>query len=164
LIEDVLTSMKELLTFHLAEELERQDGKFGDGIILDKVPETSILVGEDSLPSSGLPVVILRGETTDFEQNVTTKKDASHNILIGVGVTDTDEARSKKRLWRTMRAVENVFEIHATNYESIVNYTSEGMDYNIPILGIEDDQSTEKGGQINAVVLEQLTAYNAAQL
>ena len=161
MIEDVLTSIKTLLTAHLDDELGRQDGKYGDSIKLESV--TNIMIGNDYKPELGLPIVTLEGFSGETEQYLTTKKDVRHTINIGVAVTDTDRDIGKRRLYRTMRAIENVLEIHAPSYNSIIEYLTDGLDYEVPVMDL-DENSTEKGGQITATVLERLDAYVATQL
>lgn len=162
MVENVLNEMKRLLDHHLPAELARQDGQFGDGITLDQV--NTILVGGATPNSYGLPAVVLSPREMQATQWATGKKDVEYEIDIAVAVTDTDEDVSQKRLWRTMRAIENVFEIFGPGSGPIINYVTTGANFEASLFDMDENKSTEKGGILSARVMERLGAYVSTQI
>lgn len=162
MVEQVLNKMKEILEAHLLVELGKQDGHAGDGITCD--PIASYIIGDETPPNTGLPAIVLRAEGMSVEHWATGKKDVNYNISIGVAVTDTDEDRSQRKLWRTMRAVESALEINAPGNSPIIEYKTIGMDFHASLFEIDDGRSTEKGGIIQSQVMERLDSYSTAQV
>ena len=163
MVEDVLQTMKTILEDKLSVELTKQEGKYGDQVKLDTLAQ--ILIGDETITEKGLPLAVLRAESSEIALWATNKKDVSHEISIGIVVSDTDEGASQKKLWRTMRAVESCFEINAPSYnEYIIDYQTTTHAFNVSIFELEESKSTEKGGIISATVLERQDAYVAAQL
>ena len=162
MIEDVFNTMKEVLELRTPSELEKQNGKYKDGITLENIAQ--ILVGDETITEKGLPAIILRAEGAEMQHWLTTKKDVVYTITIGVAVTDTDEQVSQKRLWRTIRAIENALEIYLPGQSGILEYKTENLDYNVPLFDFDESKSTEKGGVITASVTERVDAYVTSQL
>lgn len=162
LVEDVLEKIKELLEDNLTAELTRQDDHADDGIECDEV--VSYVIGDEIPPTPGLPVVLIRAEGTEQVLYATKKKDVNYRVSIGVCVTDTDADRSQRKLWRTMRAIENTMEIHAPGASPIIDYKTESMDFHAPLFTVEEQRSTEKAGIIQATFMERLDSYTAAQI
>jgi len=162
MIEQVLKEMKRLLETKLPQELEKQEGAAGDGIVLG--PVNTILIGDQTYQATGLPAIILQPISAEDALWATGKKDVSYRVAIGVATTDTDEDRSQVKLWRTIRAVENVFEIYAPGSVPIINYQTIGIDYKVSLFEIDEDKSTEKGGVLSALVVERLDSYTSTQI
>lgn len=162
MIEQVLEKMKEVLQIHLADELDRQDANADDGILCDKV--SSYVIGDQIMPSTGFPVIVLRAESMEQDLFASGVKDVNYRIAIGVGVSDTDHDRAQRKLWRTMRAIECALEVFAPGNSPIIEYKTEGMDYHAPLFSIEEGKSTEKAGIIQAMVKERLSSYTAGQV
>jgi hypothetical protein len=163
-IEDVVTDIKTSLTTNLGDELDRQDTKYADGITLEDVPTTSIYLGLRQI-NEGLPAILIVPESADQELWATQKKDVEHTISVGVAVTDTDELTAYKRLWRTIRAIENVFEIDLEGESSnIFKYETIGLNYDAGPFQIENLDSIAKAGIITGIFTERLDSYNSSQL
>lgn len=162
MIEQVLEKMKDVLQINLGAELDRQDVNANDGIICEKVQ--SYVIGDQVMPSTGFPVIILRAESMEQDLFASGVKDVNYRIAIGVGVSDTDHDRSQRKLWRTMRAIECALEVYAPSNSPIIEYKTEGMDFHAPLFSIEDGKSTEKAGIIQALVKERLSSYTAGQV
>lgn len=162
MIEDVLNNMKTTLETYCPAEFDRQDGKYGDGIELEDIAQ--ILVADETIGEEGLPVILLRPEGTQYDHKVTGKKDVNHTITLGVVVTDTDEANCQKRLYRTIRGIENVMETKLPGRNGIIEYQTTDITYNVTLFDVDDIRSTEKGGIITAAVKERLDAYTDGQL
>jgi hypothetical protein len=163
MLENVLDTMKSCLEAHMTEELGKQDGHAANGITC--LPIASYIIGDETPPNTGLPAIILRGDSTaEITQFVQGKKDVSYNIAIGVAVTSTDEDTSQRMLWRTMRAIENVLENYLPGVGQIIEYKTTDLNFHASIFTIEDGRSTEKGGFVTAQVKERMDAYTPGQI
>lgn len=162
MIEDVMNTVKSVLELRLKAELEKQDGKYADGIVLKDAKQ--ILLGDGAITEKGLPLILITTEGAEMQNFLTTKKNVIHAINISVAVTDTNEEKSQKRLWRTMRAIENVLEIYLPGNNGILEYTTQNFDYNIDLFGIDASESTEKAGVINSTITERVDAYTSGQI
>jgi hypothetical protein len=161
-IEDVVTTMKTILTTYLGTEVTKQDTHANDGITIGTV--SNLQLGNANPSELGLPAVVLQPMGMTVELYCTQKKDVTHEIHIGVAVTDTVEDNAFKKLWRLMRAVENCLEIHAPGTSPILDFKVIGMEYLSKVFSIDDNKVPEKTGIITARVLERLDAYNTSQI
>jgi len=164
MIENVLNEIKTLIDQNLDRELEKQDGEYDDTITLDKVLADSIIIGDRELPPT-LPAIVLSPESADFEPYATSKKDVLHTIAIGVVVTDSIEENSYRKIWRTLRAVENVLEIQCKSGSGpIVDYITTDITYDVGPFSITNVESLTKAGILTGEFRERLDAYTSTQI
>jgi hypothetical protein len=164
LVEDVLKEMKRVLRDHLTQELDKQNVHAADGIVCDPVLEDNIILGDETPPNYGLPAIVIRTESSETSQWATGKKDVNYDVTIAVATTDTTEDSSQKKLWRTIRAIETCFEVYLPGRLGIIDYKTISVDYKASIFEIDENSSVEKGGIMQAKVLERLDAYTATQI
>ena len=163
MIENVITDVQTLLKRYLPDALKAQDSAFDDGMTLDMVNDRSILLGAQPLPQE-LPAIVIGPDGADFEEFATKKKDVLHSVSLAIAVTDTDMPRAYKRLWRMMRAIENVMETRAPGYESIIDYKTTGLDYDVGPFEIVNIASVVKGGILLCQFRERQDSYNVNQV
>lgn len=163
MIENVITEVQTLLKRYLPEALKAQDSAFNDGMTLDMVADRSIMLGAQPLPQE-LPAIVIGPDGADFEDFATKKKDVLHRVSMAVAVTDTDMHRSYQRLWRTMRAIENVMETRAPGSGPIIDYKTTGLDYDVGPFEIVNIASVVKGGILICEFRERQDSYNVSQV
>lgn len=162
MVEDVLNTMKAVIEDHIEGELGKQDHKFSDGIELDSIKQ--VVLGDDAPNEKGFPAVVLQCNGSETNLWATSKKDVTYIISIGVIINDTNETRALKKLWRTMRALENCFEIYLSGRDGIFNYLTTDMDFQASLFGIDETKNTMKAGVVSAEVTKRLDAYTSAQV
>lgn len=162
MVEEALNSMKKIVELYLNTQLAKQDVHYADGLFLE--PMAQVLLGDDLPNEKGWPGVAIKCDGISQTLYMTSKKDVTYNLSIGIIVNDTDDKRAQKRLWRTMRAVESTFEIHCAGFDGIIDYKTDSMDFSASVFGIDDQKSTLKGGIIGASIVKRLDAYNVTQV
>lgn len=163
MIERVLDTIKTVLDERMTIELGKQDGINGGGIVCDSI--ASIQVGDDTPPNTGLPAIIIKPEgAAEVNYSVSGKKDVTYSVYISATVTDTDEDRSQRKLWRTLRAIECALEVYLIGKNDIIDYKTVAIDYVESTFGIVEGRSTEKSGILQTQVKERLSAYVEGQV
>lgn len=163
MIERVLFSMKHKLAVYLNDELTRQQGQFNDGIVLDSVKEIGIGSGEQP-GEKGFPFITILPE--GLEQVVYTNhvKDQQYSVNVGVIIDDIQAATAERKLWRTMRAVENVLETRVIDGDPIIFYETDTMNFNGSLFRAGDEQNKIKVGIISVTVKARSEAYKINQV
>ena len=164
MIEQVIDETVRLLRLHLNSELKRQDGEFNDSIQLQPVLDASILVGMRDLMQT-LPAIVIEPESQEVEVYATNTKDVLHTISIGVVLSDTVEEVGYRKIWRMMRAIENVLEINIKSGSGpIIDYQTTDITYDVGPLSISNADSLTKAGILSGEFRERLDAYVATQI
>ena len=161
MIADVLNEIKRILETHLPDELAKQDGHAGDGVVCD--PFRSIQFDETQ-PNNGFPAIVIRPEEMVPTHWATGVKDVDYTISIGIVTTDTVEENSLKKLWRSLRAVENALEAWATSGGVIMNIKTTGINYQAGLFSVQGGAGVEKAGILQVVATERLRSYSKIQV
>jgi len=151
MIERILFSMKHKLSVYLNDELVRQQGQYNDGIVLDKVKEIGLGSGEQP-GEKGFPFISLIPESLAQVVYSNHVKDQEFNVSVGIIVDDLNAATAERKLWRMMRAVENVLETRLIDNDPVIFYQTDTMNFNASLFRAGDEQNKIKVGIVSVTV------------